>query len=518
MRRLAVMMLGLLLFGAVARAAWAAPDARGLFLEPGAQRVALVMGNAAYTAGPLANPVNDARAMRARLDELGFEVMYREDADRATMEEAVRDFVARIRGGAVALFYYAGHGVQVAGRNYLIPVDVTLRADYEVRYKALDAGYLLDAMESTGNRMNVVILDACRDNPFARSQRSVRSGLAQMTAPAGSLIAYATAPGATAADGDGSNGVYTKHLLDAMTAPGLPVEQVFKRVRRDVMAETGGRQVPWESSSLVGNFTFVAADDAPAASPAGTGGMRVETDPPGAEVWVDGSARGSAPLTLADLEPGRVSVRAEKPGYAAAEERVRVRPGKVVPLTLRLSPLPAGGALRISSTPEGAAWYLDGDYMGVTPDRAMSLKAGDHRVRVGKPGHPDWQDTIRIEAGKEVAVHARLQPARTVSFDKKPKVAQYGGASYDNVVQRLKNTDVAACQEACAAREDCDFFFYNARGNLIIGHHHKPPDPSINSYRRECVLMSGKPWWGSAPQSDGYVKTVDGRPVYEVAR
>ncbi|WP_067620778.1 caspase family protein, partial [Dissulfuribacter thermophilus] len=225
--------------------------------EDQARRVALVIGNGAYGNAPLKNPPNDARDMGAKLKRLGFDVTLLTDADQRTMEQAIRRFGRKLRQGGTGLFYYAGHGLQVEGRNYLIPVDAKIYDETDVKYKAVDVGLVLDTMNLAGNGLNIIILDACRSNPYTRSFRSAVSGLARMDAPTGTLIAYATGPGKVAEDGTGRNGIYTKHLLKYMEVPGLPVEQVFKNVRKAVIEETGGRQVPWESSSLIGDFFFL---------------------------------------------------------------------------------------------------------------------------------------------------------------------------------------------------------------------------------------------------------------------
>ena len=167
-----------------------------------------------------------------------------------------REFGEKIRGAAVGLFYYAGHGVQVTGENYLVPVDAKVESEQDVEYECVKAGFALAQMDAARNSMNIVILDACRNNPFARSFRSESKGLAQMDAPSGTLIAYATAPGSVASDGSGRNGLYTQELLKQMRTSGLGIEDVFKRVRISVRAATQQKQTPWESSSLVGDFYF----------------------------------------------------------------------------------------------------------------------------------------------------------------------------------------------------------------------------------------------------------------------
>lgn len=222
------------------------------------RRTALVIGNGTYKSAPLKNPVNDARDMAAALKRLGFDVTTLTDATQPQMENAVREFGINLRQGGVGLFYYAGHGVQVAGENYLIPVNAIIQSEGDVRYGSVNAGLILAKMEDAGNGINIVILDACRSNPFARSFRTAEQGLAKMDAPTGSLIAYSTSPGKVASDGGGKNGLYTHHLLNNITTPGLSVEELFKRVRQGVAGDSARKQVPWEASSLIGQFSFAS--------------------------------------------------------------------------------------------------------------------------------------------------------------------------------------------------------------------------------------------------------------------
>ena len=224
---------------------------------PAEPRIALVIGNSRYKQAPLTNPVNDARAIAKALAQSGFAVTEKEDLSQKDMHIALRDFGDALKQGGVGLFYFAGHGVQVKGRNYLIPVDADIEREDEVVYNSVDASQVLDKMESASNRLNIVILDACRNNPFARSVRSAATGLAQMDAPVGTLIAFSTAPGSVASDGQGENGLYTQHLLQSMRNPGVKIEDVFKRVRASVRRDSKGKQIPWESTSLEGDFVFV---------------------------------------------------------------------------------------------------------------------------------------------------------------------------------------------------------------------------------------------------------------------
>jgi uncharacterized caspase-like protein len=222
-----------------------------------AKKVALVVGNAAYAEAPLRNPVNDARAIARQLRGKGFEVLLRENVTKAQFTDAVADFGEKLAAGDTALFFFAGHGIQVQGRNYLLPVDARITSEQRVRLEAMDVEAVLDQTAAARASVSMMILDACRNNPFERRFRSTGGGLAQINAPEGTLIAYATAPGKVAADGEGSNGLYTQALLKALGEPGLKVEEVFKQVRIDVARASGGAQIPWEASSLTGDFFFV---------------------------------------------------------------------------------------------------------------------------------------------------------------------------------------------------------------------------------------------------------------------
>ena len=222
------------------------------------RRTALIIGNSAYRQSPLVNPVNDAQAMAATLGSLGFAVTKLENASKSQMSDALRKFGDAIQNGGIGLFYFAGHGMQVSGQNFLIPVDANIAREDEVPAEGVEMNLVLRKMDSAKNRLNIVILDACRNNPFARSFRSSTRGLAAMDAPVSTLLAFSTAPGSVAADGSGQHGVYTEYLLRNLTEPGLKIEEVFKRTRFAVRQETRGQQIPWENTSLVEDFFFIA--------------------------------------------------------------------------------------------------------------------------------------------------------------------------------------------------------------------------------------------------------------------
>jgi uncharacterized caspase-like protein len=234
------------------------------------KRTALVIGNADYTkARSLANPVNDASDIAKTLSDLGFIVISGVNLDLKQMNDKVREFGDQLKAsGGVGLFYYAGHGIQVGGKNYLIPVDAEIPREDEIDFNALNLDLVMRKMATANNGLNIVILDACRNNPFARSwsRGEDEGGLAQISAPTGTFIAYATSPDRTASDGNGRNGLYTTQLLKVIRQPGLKIEEAFKQVTIAVDHDSGGKQVPWTSSSLRGDFYFNAEGVKPVAA------------------------------------------------------------------------------------------------------------------------------------------------------------------------------------------------------------------------------------------------------------
>lgn len=240
-----------------------------LLAQPADKKLALVIGNADYKVGALKNPIADARAVASSLKALGFNVDARENTTLRDLLEALRDFSRRAPAHAVRVIFYAGHGVQSKGRNFLVPVDAEVESEDELPARAADVGELIERLGALRQGVNILILDACRANPFAggvfvdqdgrrlRFRGSAPSGLSKMDAPVGTLVAYATSPGGIALDGQGSrHSLYTKHLLAQLSTPGLSIEQMFKRVRVGVSQESRWAQVPWESSSLMTDFCF----------------------------------------------------------------------------------------------------------------------------------------------------------------------------------------------------------------------------------------------------------------------
>jgi hypothetical protein len=220
------------------------------------KRLALVIGNAAYRNKPLANPKNDADDMSTVLKKFGFEVIDLRDASLIEMRRGVREFGDRLINYDVGLVYYSGHGVEVKGRNFFLPISEDIKHEDEVADQALDANLILEKMASANKNVNILIVDACRNNNLASKYRSKTNGLAAMEAPKGTIVAFSTSPGKVAEDGNARNSPYTKYLIKEMLVPNRPIESVFKATRRGVLEETRGRQTPWENTSLSGDFYF----------------------------------------------------------------------------------------------------------------------------------------------------------------------------------------------------------------------------------------------------------------------
>lgn len=349
--------------------------------RPGPERIALVVGNAAYET-PLPNPVNDARAIAKALGQAGFEVIEVLDADRAEMERAIVEFGRRIEMGGTGLFYYSGHGVQIAQHNFMIPIDANIVSESQIVSEGVDLMRVLDQMAEARNKLNIVILDACRNNPFSEQFEVVAYGLAETLAPPQTYIAYAAAPGQVASDGFGTNSIFTGELIKTINQPGLEIEDVFKRVRAGVLRVTGGEQVPWSSSSITGNFAFVEAEDD------GSGGVNRDTigglydelelwssiergdDPDGLRAYLDRYPAGSfaqlAQVRLANLEEGDdhgtvsrsltdgIEIMDEE-WVSAKNAAVRVQPTID---SQKLTRLPVGTAVEVTGrvSVEGETW------------------------------------------------------------------------------------------------------------------------------------------------------------------
>lgn len=356
-------------------------------------RVALVIGNAAYKGSPLANPVNDARAISTKLRSMGFEVIQRENLKARELGSVYREFRSKITPGGTALVFYAGHGLQFKGQNYFPAVDSDIDSEDDVPLQSLNLGQLLDSMEEAKAGVSLVFLDACRDNPFARRFRSASRGLAKVEAASGTLIHYATRPGSVAADGEGQNGTYTEALLAQMNEPGVPVELMLKKVSNNVVKKTKGKQEPWVEGSLRGDFYFIFQEST-ARTEQGAADAEIET-------WRVAESIGSAASYKSYLEAypnGRYGVAAKMKldalGKALAQSK---------------SPLPAS----IQADPESAFWnevkisgsreYYEA-YIKQYPKGKYFVLA---RVELKKQEDQAKADKIRAESGRKAEQAAK---------------------------------------------------------------------------------------------------------------
>ena len=289
-----------LLAGALVLAALAA--SAPAVAEP---RTALIVGNAGYAWSPLRNPVNDASDMAASLRGAGFDVILRTEADQRTMRDAVRAFGDALRAkGGVGLFFFSGHGTQINGENYILPIGRPVGSGEELKAQSITAAEVVDAMAGARNGLNIVVLDACRDNPFSGAAR----GLSRMDSSASLFVSFATSPGAFALDGTGRNSPYTKHLTQAINTANLSLEETFKRTLKGVYQETRGSQTPWLSSSFFGDFVF--RQDGAGASGAGapSAGGAIPKEPREAPL------RQPATATAATTAVGPLSLRGQQSG------------------------------------------------------------------------------------------------------------------------------------------------------------------------------------------------------------
>jgi formylglycine-generating enzyme required for sulfatase activity len=383
-----------------------------IFLIPGSlmasvseKRVALIIGNAAYKSMPLQNTLNDARAMENALRDCDFQIIRELDASRTSMRQAIRTFGDKIKSGGVGLFYYAGHALQVKGENFLVPIGASVFSEDEVMDECLRASSVVRKMETAGNRLNILILDACRNNPF-RSFRSTAQGLAEMHAPAGTIIQYATAKGSVARDQDDNrqNGLYTSKLMDHILTPGLEVRKMFSLVREDVYKASNKDQLPWEANSMMGGdfyFKPLYADGSTTIIKPQpqlklqTGALRIKTNPTSAEVYVNNAYKGESPQDISGLNPGEIRIRVQKEGYKTVYQNTRITSGEINILSIILDPEITTGSLRVQ--PEDARIRImnirEPFYQGI------DLAPGKYHLEISKDGYETHNEWIQIIAG-----------------------------------------------------------------------------------------------------------------------
>jgi TonB family protein len=325
-------------------------------------RIALVIGNNQYPNAPLRQAINDANDLAQALRDAGFVVQVATDTPLREIDEAVNRLVASLHEGDIGLFFYAGHGFQIAGENYLVPVDFETTDEADAKYRAYSVSRVQERMEFTGARLSILILDACRNNPFLRA-RAGGTGLAAMNAGRGTFLALATGPGKLAFESAaGRNSVFTANLLSALREPGLALDQVFNRVRERVYEASHRQQLPWTSSSVIGEFRFSADVTPPSPAPAVLPTIAESTVVPGAVDGVTqpraiyspqptsrGEPKGFVELSVTVDTDGATKnitvLQASKPVLAAAAieavKRWRFEPGRKDG-----KPVPVGATLR----------------------------------------------------------------------------------------------------------------------------------------------------------------------------
>ncbi len=432
------------------------------------RRLALVIGNANY-ADPdfvLQNPVNDANDLATALEEVGFEVEKRTDADLPTMERAIASFTSRVEPGDVALFYYSGHGLQIADENYMMPVDFDATDEIDAKFDSYSASRLQERLEAAGSRLNIIILDACRNNPF-RPDRGGSRGLAPMNTGRGTFIAFATAQGKVADDNrEGRNGLFTQHLLEALEEPGLDLNAVFDKVRRRVYAASKRRQLPWSSSSVIGEFYFKepeipAPQPPPGPRPDSGSGVQLElafwdsikesSNPAALEAYLKQFPNGAfselARIRLNELQP---TPRKPEPGpaetAAGAKPRSDPAPTGVAPVeappdpapveVARVDPPPARPARASSPAIAGDAppagqvavnpqdgleyvWIPPGSFeMGCGPgdEECQEDESPRHRVRISR-GFWMGRTEVTVAAYERFATATGRRMPPTPNFD-----------------------------------------------------------------------------------------------------
>lgn len=380
-------------------------------------RVALIVGNASYKQSPLRNPVNDARAMRDKLRRMGFQVVYFENLMVKQVGSALREFRNAIRPGSVALFFYAGHGLQVRGENYLPTVDAELASEEDVPYQSLSLSAVLNTMEDSKAGVNLVLLDACRNNPYSRNFRSQPQGLARVQAPSGTLIHYATRPGAVAEDGSGQHGTYTAALLKQIDEKGVPIETSLKRVTIQVREATKGKQEPWMEGSLTGDFYFVVSpgaqvtvQPAPPPSTADEAAWQAAESVRSAAAYraylaefPRGLYAAAARIKLAGLEPApaapAVAARpAPQPAAAAPVPAARPAPAAAVVAAAPVAAAPvAVPAARATDTEAEQQRYYALREMSLARIYGAAFQMGADADEPGDDGQPDTSAQPKVE-------------------------------------------------------------------------------------------------------------------------
>ena len=365
------------------------------------KRVALVIGNSHYVNSPLINPVNDASDIAASLELLGFKVEVALDQSHAQINQKLQDFGQRLETADVGFFYYAGHGVQSDGINYLIPVSANMADQDTIINQAISISSILKKMDGAGNGINIIVLDACRNNPLTKNFRHSSSfepeqGLAVIKAPSASFIAYATAPGSVAADGVGDNGLYTQYLLENIDVPGQTIEQMFKKVRVSVVQNSGGEQVPWENSSLLGEFLFVEHSES---APVNVLRQQYAADQFELDYW-----------QTVQTEPSRHLYEAYLKKFPQGDFSLIARE--------KLKDM-GNAILTIRSNVFGDSIKINGEFRGASKAK-FSLEADEYTIEISKPGFVTITKKITLASEQQLELQFTLQASRQEVNNSRP--------------------------------------------------------------------------------------------------
>ncbi len=379
----------------------------GVFAQPASsrQQYALVVGNSRYSdIVSLKNPVNDAADIAATLKSIGFEVTTLLDADLNQLENAVVKFGSQLSSSqnSIGFFFYAGHGVQSEGNNYLIPVDARIQAEDFIRYKSLAVQTVLDIMRRSGNHLNLVVLDACRDNPFGWARSGSRGLSIVGTQPPGSIVVYATGAGEVALDGSGRNGVFTSELLKHIASPGIEIKEVFDRAGAGVLKSTAGKQVPAVYSQFFGKEYLAGGR----ISVANTADMTVTADKDGAEVFIDGTKLGTAPNLFVGLPAGKEILVEVRKGEYSAKKKLSLNAGQTNELSFTLEP--EKGSLHIQLDNPGLyTLILDGVSQGLldVSGKVNDILVGERDLELVGNGLY-WQGRVMILASQTADIAA----------------------------------------------------------------------------------------------------------------
>ncbi|MBF0227946.1 MAG: SUMF1/EgtB/PvdO family nonheme iron enzyme [Desulfobacterales bacterium] len=392
-------------------------------------RYAIIIGNSDYIKAPLKNSVNDANSMEAVLKEIGFDVVKYENCNQKKMKKVIDEFGRNLKNYDVGLFFYAGHGVQVGGNNYLIPIDVELEGEDAVDYDCVRADRVLSKMEKAETKINIVILDACRNNPFERSwnRGTEGKGLAFMNAPSGSLIAYATSPGKTASDSNikGNNGLYTSAILQHIKTPDIKILDMFERVRSTVIDESGKQQIPWEATSLTESFYFIDKSEISTT-------VTVESDVTGAEVRIDGVFAGNTPVKNYNIKAGNYRIVVIKEGYESFEQYISVEAGLNNKVYARLSKL--YGKLSVDVEPSNARVKVSGIS---SFSNGMSLLPGEYSIEISANEYKSKSLRVYLKGGEDKTLNINLERKNVIPpvvIKEEPKIITEDYPSFTNSI------------------------------------------------------------------------------------